>query len=149
MSRTAPSNRPQLRGYIGSRRYFGDRAPQHVQNLVVRDYCNRIDAQYLLSATEYIMGGSYMMLEEILREMPTIDGIVLYSIFMLPRDEKRRAEIYARILDAGGSLHGAVENIAIRSAEDIQTVEDIWRVKLISDAVPSGLPAEFNAEMGR
>ena len=132
MSETAKPNTPRLRGYIGSRPYFGDRAPQHVQNLVVRDYCNRIGGQYYLSATEYIMNGCYMMLEETLREFPNIDGIVLYSIYMLPKREERRRQVYDRIFAAGGSLHGAVENIALWSPSDISGVEDLWRTKLVT-----------------
>ena len=134
MSDVAKPAAPRLRGYIGSRPYFGDRAPQHVQNLVVRDYCNRIGGQFYLSATEFIMQGCYMMLEEALREFPGIDGIALYSIYMLPKREERRRRVYDRVLEAGGSLHGAVENLALRDAADILAVEDLWRVKLLTSS---------------
>lgn len=137
MSRAVRPETPRLRGYIGSRPYFGDRAPQHVQNLVVRDYCNRIGAQYYLSATEYIMNGCYMMLEETLREFPGIDGIALYSIYMLPKREERRHKVYERVFAAGGSLHGAVESIALWSPADIPAVEDLWRAKLVTSASTS------------
>lgn len=119
------SSRKGYRGYIGSRPYRGDRAPQHVQNLVVRDYCQRNGFVYLLSATEYAMPGCYMMLEEVAREAPTLDGIVLYSIFMLPQRRERRIELCRRILDAGATIHGAVENLAIRSAEDLERVDEL------------------------
>ena len=29
----------KLKGYIFSRSFMGERVPQHVQNLVIRDYC--------------------------------------------------------------------------------------------------------------
>ena len=75
------SRLPKFRGYIGTREYNGQRVPHHVQNLVVRDFCEREGSQYLLSLVEYAIQGSYMMLEEALRELDKIDGIVLYSIF--------------------------------------------------------------------
>ena len=57
------SNRFGYRGYIASRPVRGLAQPQHVQNLVVRDYASRAKLPYLLSATEYAMPGCYMVLE--------------------------------------------------------------------------------------
>lgn len=135
---TAPtSGRRGHRGYIGSRPYFGERAPQHVQNLVVRDYCQRNQYQYLLSVTEYAMPGCYMMLEEVLREASSLSGVVLFSLFMLPARADRRLRIYERLLDAGATLHGALEDLTVASTLDIQRTEDIWRIKqLTHTAVP-------------
>lgn len=122
-------SRHGCRGYIGSRPYNGDRVPQHVQNLVVRDYCQRHGLTYLLSATEYAMPACYMMLEEVIAEAPRLDGVVFYSLFMLPEDRRRRIDACRRILDVGAGLHGAVENIAVSGEEELQRVEDVWRVR--------------------
>ena len=136
----------RLRGYVTSRPFFGNRVPQHVQNIVLRDYCQRRGFQYLLSATEYAMPACYMMLEDALNELGQIDGIALYSIFLLPHRQGRRLAIYDRVLAAGASLHGAVENIALASPADIQPIEDIWQVQQIVSrnaapaAVGSGRP---------
>ena len=56
----------KVRGYIFCRSFMGERAPQHVQNIVIRDYCERNGLNYLLSATEYAMPQCYIMLEEVL-----------------------------------------------------------------------------------
>jgi sporadic carbohydrate cluster protein (TIGR04323 family) len=117
------------RGYIGARPLNGSRTPQHVQNIVIRDYARRKNLQYLLSAAEHTMPGSYMVLEDILDELPRLRGIICYSIFMLPPDENRRREIYDRVLQAGCDLHAAVEEISLTSRQDIQTVEDILLVQ--------------------
>lgn len=122
------------RGYIGSRPYMGERAPQHVQNLVVRDYCQRNGYSYLLSATEYAMPGCYVMLEELLREVHRLEGVVLYSIFMLPRRRERRLGVYRRVLAAGATLHGALENLAVGAEADIAAIEDIWRIQSLHAA---------------
>jgi sporadic carbohydrate cluster protein (TIGR04323 family) len=47
---------------------------------------------------------------------------------MLPPDERRRREVYDRVLREGCNLHAAVEEIAIASNDDIQAVEDILLV---------------------
>jgi sporadic carbohydrate cluster protein (TIGR04323 family) len=116
------------RGYIGSRPYRGLRAPQHVQNLVVRTYCQRNRMTYLLSATEYAMPGCYIILNEVLDELPHIEGVVLYSLFMLPDDRDRRRTVWDRVLAAGATVHGAVEDWAVRSAADVARTEDWWLV---------------------
>ena len=30
-----------VRGYIFSRSFFGERVPQHIQNIVIRDFCKK------------------------------------------------------------------------------------------------------------
>ncbi|MBV8534574.1 MAG: sporadic carbohydrate cluster protein, TIGR04323 family [Alphaproteobacteria bacterium] len=140
MSGPATADRGGHRGYIGSRPYFGDRAPQHVQNLVIRDYCQRYKYQYLLSVTEYAMPGCYMMLEEAVREAPRLSGLVLYSLFMLPARRERRLDVYERLLGAGATLHGALEDLTVAGRGDIQRIEDIWRIKQLThnNASPPG-----------
>ena len=119
------------RGYIGSRAYRGQNPPQHVQNLVIRDFCARNDFQFLLSATEYAMPACYMMLEDVIAEAPKLDGVVCYSIFMLPEARQRRRDVVRRILDAGATLHGAVENMHVRDADELDRLDLIWS---LSDA---------------
>lgn len=120
------------RGYIGSRAYQGSDFPQHLQNLTIRHYCQKHRLAYLLSATEYAMPGCYMMLEEVLSSLPSIDGIVLFSIFMLPESAEKRARIYEKLLTEGRSLHAALEDLSIRKKEDIQLIEDILTLNKIA-----------------
>ena len=43
----------KLKGYIFSRPFLGERVPQHIQNIVLRDYSRKLNINFLLSATEY------------------------------------------------------------------------------------------------
>jgi sporadic carbohydrate cluster protein (TIGR04323 family) len=124
------------RGYIGARPLNGSRTPQHVQNIVIRDYARRKNLHYLLSAAEHIMPGSYMVLEDLLDELPRLNGIICYSIFMLPPDASRRQDIYDRVLREGCDLHAAVEETAIASKDHIQMVEDILLVNRFATILP-------------
>ena len=130
------NNRKGHRGYIGSRPSRGDRTPQHVQNLVIRDYCQRNGFAYLLSVAEYAMPGCYMMLEEVAREAHSLDGIVLYSIFMLPRRRERRGDWCRRILESGATIHGALENLTIRNGEELDRVDELFLLSEIVSTVP-------------
>ena len=114
--------------------FGGERVPQHVQNIVLRDYARRKDLTYLLAAVEYTMPQCFQMLSSILDELPGLDGILAYSLFMLPRDSEARALVYQRILEAGKVMHFAVEDMVVACPNDVSRIEDIWGVKTLLDA---------------
>jgi len=121
------ANRKGYRGYVFSRSVDNHRVPQHIQNLVIRDYAARRRLHYLLSATEYAMPGCYLILEQVLDELETLEGVILYSMFMLPAVASERYRIYQRLLDAGGGLHSAVEGFALTHEPDIERWENVLR----------------------
>ena len=130
---TAAVERPNRRrwghrGYIASRPVRGVESPQHVQNLVIRDFAERSNLHFKLSATEYSMPGCYMMLNAVLDELPELEGVICYSMFMLPERRERRCEIYRRVLDEGGSLHAALESMSLHRETDIGRFEDVLTV---------------------
>jgi sporadic carbohydrate cluster protein (TIGR04323 family) len=120
------------RGYIGSRPYDGVDFPQNVQNFLIRSYCQKHQLTYLLSATEYTMPGCHMILEQVLGTLDSLDGIVLFSIFMLPQSAQKRKRIYTAILNTGRSLHAALEDIAIKDWTDVPLIENILDLNKIA-----------------
>ena len=122
------NDRQGYRGYIASRPVRGERTPQKVQNLVNRDHARRHGLLYKLSATEYAMPACYMMLESVLGELASLEGIICYSMFMLPERPERRMSIYDRVLGQGGVLRAALEDLAVETAADIPRLEDIFLV---------------------
>jgi sporadic carbohydrate cluster protein (TIGR04323 family) len=110
----------------------GETTPQHVQNLVIRDYAHRRGLQLKLSATEYGMPMCYMMLDKVLEELPTLEGIICFSMFMLPQRAERRRAVYERVLAAGCTLHAALESLALQSEADVLLFEDIFRIQQLT-----------------
>ncbi len=131
----APVQSLGYRGYIASRAVRGVVTPQHVQNLVIRDYADRNGLAFKLSATEYAMEACYMMLEAVLEDIENLDGIICYSLFMLPKQARRRHAIYRRAIGSGRTLHGALENMKITSPRDIARFEDIMLVDQFAAAI--------------
>ena len=41
------------RGYIASGEFNGNRIPQHIQNQIIKTYCDRHDMKFVLSRAEY------------------------------------------------------------------------------------------------
>ncbi len=117
------------RGYIASREVRGVVTPQQVQNLVIRDYAAKNKLLFLLSATEYSMPACYMMLDAVLSEVESLEGIICFSMFMLPKRNERRREIYQTVLNSGASLHSALEGIVLKTKNDIALFEDLFMVE--------------------
>ena len=118
-----------FRGYIFSRPFMEERVPQHVQNIVVRDYCSKKGIHYLLSVTEYAMENSALILRQLVKDLPYIDGIVAYSIFQMPEDDTERQSIFNSILSSKKEIHFAVEGLSLYDNESYSQIENIWQVK--------------------
>lgn len=119
----------RVRGYIFSRPFMGERVPQSVQNLVIRDYCVKNKLFLLLSATEYAMGNSDLMLFKILNELKKLDGIVAYSIFQLPEDNIRRNFFFDKILKNKKSVYFALESLILKNQNDVHKINILWNIK--------------------
>jgi sporadic carbohydrate cluster protein (TIGR04323 family) len=108
---------------------MGERVPQHVQNLVIRDYCVRNNLQYLLSATEYAMPKCHLILEQIIEELPELFGIIVYSLFQLPEDANLRKGIYQKVMESNKNIYFAVESIKANTILDFEQVETLWKIR--------------------
>ena len=118
-----------FRGYIFSSPFMEERVPQHVQNIVIRDYCSKKGIQYLLSGTEYAMENSTLILRQLVKDLPSIDGIVAYSIFQMPEDDAERQSIFNSVLSCKKEIHFAVEGLSLYDNETFNHIENIWQVK--------------------
>ena len=112
----------KLKGYIFSRNFFGERVPQHIQNKILRDYCDNYQLEYLLSATEYTIKHSSLMLNKLINEMKDIDGLVFYSIFQLPENKQERDKVYKKILNSKKEIHFAVEEMKLQKRSDVEGI---------------------------
>ena len=119
----------QVRGYIFSRPFMGERVPQHIQNLVILDYCQKKNLNYLLSLTEYAMPGCQLILNQAINELNHLDGIVAYSLFQLPEVQKERELIIKKLLDSGKTFHFAVEGFQLGNKSEHLRIETLWQLR--------------------
>jgi sporadic carbohydrate cluster protein (TIGR04323 family) len=131
------------RGYITSTPFAGERVPQHIQNIVIRDYSKKNKINLLMSNTEYCMKDCQLILNQTIKELDIVDGIIFYSLFQLPVKDTERYYIYESVISNKKILYFAVESIAAKSKDDFSLIEDIWNIKatLPSCYVPE---ASFN-----
>ena len=120
----------KLKGYIFSRPFLGERVPQHIQNIVLRDYCTKNNIIFLMSATEYAIENSSYILTELVNNLKNYDGIIFYSLFQLPIKKQDRQKVYKSIIKNKKELHFAVENITAKNLTDILKIEKIFLLKI-------------------
>lgn len=123
------NKRKGWRGYAFSAPIAGSTIPHRVQNLVLRTYAERHGLLFLLSVFEYHHEGSTMMLESLYETLPGIEGILFYSLNLLPTERAARERLYRVVLSKGAGLHFALEELRILKPTDVSLIEDIlaWR----------------------
>ena len=118
-----------VRGYIFSRSFFNERVPQHIQNIVIRDFCKKNNLNYNLSLVEYAMKGSYTMFNQLVNEIDSFEGVVLYSLFQLPESNEVRNILCKKMLKKNKKIYFATESRVIRSLFELEKVDIIWKLK--------------------
>ena len=98
------------RGYIASGEFNGHRVPQHIQNQIVKAYCDTNSLKFVLSRAEYWINGStdcqlWAALKEGFRH------IVFYSIWQLPPKKTVREKVYNHCIKNKITLHFASEQM--------------------------------------
>ena len=118
-----------VRGYIFSRSFFGERVPQHIQNIVIREFCKKNKLNYNLSLVEYAMKGSYTMFNQIVDEIENFHGVVLYSLFQLPESNTIRNNLCKKLLKKNKKIYFACESRVVQSELELKKIDIIWRLK--------------------
>ena len=126
------------RGYIASGEFSGYRAPQHIQNQIIKNYCDANDLIYVLSRAEYwINGSTQCQLWAALNE--GYNHVVLFSLWQLPNDEIEREKIYEHCKERNITMHFATERIntdpKITSTIDI---EILFKTSLLTQGELNG-----------
>ena len=119
----------KIQGYIFSRPFMDERAPQHIQNIIIREFCKKKNLHYNLSAVEYAMDNCHKTLNQLISNLENLDGIVAYSLFQLPFDDEERYKILKKMLKRKKSFYFALEDLKLSNLDDFIKIENIWMVK--------------------
>lgn len=126
----------KIKGYIFSRPFLDERAPQHIQNIIIREFCKKKNLHYSLSAVEYAMSDSHKTLYQLINDLKKLDGIVAYSVFQLPIDDEERNKILNKVISKKKFFYFALEDLKLTNKEDLKKIDNIWLVKKILPKCP-------------
>jgi sporadic carbohydrate cluster protein (TIGR04323 family) len=133
------SERLGFRGYVSSRPFGGFCIPVPVQSLVLRDYCQRNGLVYVLPVNENVFPHSYLVLEGMIRDLGSYQGIVACSIHMMPQTAERRRVIFDTILSQWSAIHFCIEDIVVSDDPGVAKLEGIFSLLDCVRPVPDQL----------
>ena len=122
------SAKKSLRGYMFSRPFYGIRYPHRVQNLMIREYCNRKGFLYQMSGIEVSVPNGHHVLWDILSQQNAYDGIAFFSVYTLPTTPEQRKRVYG-LLNNGKTLHFCLEQIDVENPHQLEKIEDLLAVR--------------------
>jgi sporadic carbohydrate cluster protein (TIGR04323 family) len=131
--------REGYRGYVTCREFGGLTIPVPIQSMLLREYCEKHKLIYKLHLNENIFPHSYMVLEGIVENLSDFEGLLMGSMFMLPKKSGRRADIYRKVFDQKIGIHFVMEDIVIKSFDDVQMVEEVLSIGNLIDLCPKEL----------
>ena len=128
-----------FKGYIFSRRLSDGRyVPQKIQNLTIRNTCERFNVKFILSSTEYIFANSYSMLQELTKNyLKEIDGIAFFSLFQLPGNKSQRNSLLKNIFKQNKEIIMCNEKIHIKSEFDLELIDNYINISKALKYSPS------------
>ena len=112
-----------LRTYVSPRKFGSWRLPVPMQNILLRDYCEKNGKIIKLPANELCIDDSYMVLNMTLDSLEEKQGIAMCSIEMLPSQREQRKALLLRGLNMGSEWHFIFENIVISKRSDIEKLD--------------------------
>ena len=77
------------------------------------------------------MKNTFHVLDEVLKSLSNVNGIVMYSIFQLPYDEKKRTIIMKKLFKKSKFLSFAMENITIKNKKDLVKLNSIIKLNFL------------------
>ena len=117
-----------------SRDFMGERVPQHIQNQVIRNYCKDNNYHYLLSAVEYAINNSQLILNQLLDQSENVDGFGFYSLFQLPEDDKKRQIFLKNVIKKKIYLF-LLENFTLKKYVRYERINVVWLIKKICQII--------------
>lgn len=129
----------KLKGYIFSRQFMGEKIQQNIQNITIRNFCEKNNFFYTLSSAEYAMEDSYMILKSMISNAKQFNGIIAYSLFQLPKDLEMRTNFLEQMIKKKIFFVSAIEEIFIKNKYDIEEMNKLWKIKEILQYCPKNI----------
>tara|TARA_Y100000816_G_C26098576_1_gene581809 strand:- start:1196 stop:1612 length:417 start_codon:yes stop_codon:yes gene_type:complete len=128
----------KFKGYISSRKLLnGDYVTQKTQNLIIRETCKLKNFNLELSSAEYIMENSFMVLNNLIKNIKKYDGVAFFSLFQLPSTFENRNLIYKNFFKKKKLMFFCNEKILLKDINNIYKTEDIIKITSLLSLSPT------------
>ena len=119
----------QYRTYVSSRPFGELNIPVPLQSLGIRDFCSKNNLSFVLPVNENSFPNSYLVLEGIIENLNFYEGVIMYSINMLPTKKEKRLKLINKILQQDCRVLFVLENISISDDSSLKETEFLIKIK--------------------
>lgn len=119
-----------ISGYINLRPFNGSTLSSTLQNVVMRDFCIKNGFNFNISPSEFIFNNSYTQLNSLLNSK-SILGVVMCSIFMLPKNIEERLKLYKLANKNKKKMYFVFEKISVLKPLDFNQIEELFSMRSI------------------
>lgn len=119
-----------ISGYINLRPFNGSTLSSTLQNFVMRDFCIKNGYIFNISPSEFIFNNSYSQLNSLLNSK-SILGVVMCSIFMLPKNNEERFKLYKLANKNKKKMYFVFEKISVLKPIDFNQIEELFFMRSI------------------
>lgn len=119
-----------ISGYINLRPFNGSTLSSTLQNVVMRDFCIKNGFNFNISPSEFIFNNSYTQLNSLLNSK-SILGVVMCSIFMLPKNIEERLILYKLANKNKKKMYFVFEKISVLKPIDFNQIEELFSMRSI------------------
>ena len=110
----------QLKTYVSSRQFGSWRLPVPMQNVILKDYCEKNNLIFNISNNELNLEGSLTVLNNIFDNLVDGQGIVMCSYKMLSQSFNEIVNILKKGVENNVEWHFVFENIVINDKQDLE-----------------------------
>ena len=119
-----------LRGYVQNNKFGPYCLPVAFQNKLLKQYCEEKNKIFALPQGEIIFSNNHIQLRSLIKKLKHNEGILMMSIFMLPKLKGDRNKIFLSLIKRKIECHFLIENLVAKSKEDYEKVDNIINLNL-------------------
>ena len=126
-----------FRGYCSPNEFGGYKIPIPMQNTLYRDYVSKNNLVFMLSINELYFKDCYIQLNDLILKSINVNGILMCSMFMMPKDNEYRNYLFNESIKNNTEIHFILENIIFKDENDIETLNKTY---ILNSVVENILP---------
>lgn len=112
-------------GYVNLKPLNGVIYPSSMQNIMMKNFIeNELKGIFHLAPTEFLQAKYSIVLRTLVSKQTVVEGVVLLSSFLLPKNYQERKTIYQSLKKNKKKMFFIIDGISIQSDDDLDVVED-------------------------
>jgi sporadic carbohydrate cluster protein (TIGR04323 family) len=120
------------KAYTTPRAFGGFQIPISLQSAAIRRYCEERGLSFHLHANENLIPNTYLVLESVVADAASYEGIAMCSTDMLPTDSRHRRDLVQRCLTAGCRLHFLFEQRVVATTTNADELETLISLGMVA-----------------